>query len=392
MSENTEKDEDFDEISQEIADLSKVSAREIYLPSNELDLQLAMEGALDPRSKEFAQAIKLTPATLAHYRTNGKWIPAEHLLYVSSILAHEISLGDARIIVEMGPRHGKSELISVNTPIWMLEKYPWAEVLLTSYAADFATGFGRRVRDVFLQNEREILSTRIRDDVQQIAHFITTEGGSMVSAGVGGPITGRGAHLLLIDDYIKNWMEATSETTLNAIWDWFRTTAYTRLEPGGSCVILATRWAIKDLIGRLKEQDKDHMWTVITLPALAGANDPLNRLPGEALWPQRYPVEALNRIRALVGEYIFQALYQQDPKEIGETQADVNQIRILLEIPSPQNFRWVRSWDLASSKNKGDWTVGSLVGTNGRPSSSTAITMIADMVRDRPSFMKRESV
>lgn len=110
------------------------------------DLHLALEGTLDVRSQEYQNAVKLTPATLAYYRTKGSWIAAEHLLYVSSIIAHEISLGDARIIIECPPRHGKSELVSVNTPIWFLEKFPWASIILTSYAADLSEGFGRRVR------------------------------------------------------------------------------------------------------------------------------------------------------------------------------------------------------------------------------------------------------
>lgn len=358
-----------------------------------LDLQLAIEGALDPRSKEFRDAIKLTPATLAHYRTGGKWMPAEHLLYVSTVIAHEVSMGDARIIVEVPPRHGKSEEISVHTPIWFLEHWPWANVILTTYAADLAEGFGRRVRDSFLLDDAQeglgLLDTRIRPDVQRIDHFITTEGGGMASVGIGGPITGRGAHLLLVDDYVKNWAEASSEMVLQGIFNWFITTAYTRLEPGGSCIVLATRWAINDLIGRLLQEDKDHMWKVIRLPAIAEENDPLNRKVGEALWPARYPIEKLRQIQALMGSFMFDAMYQQDPKSAGESKADVEQIRIVDRIENEQLFRWTRSWDFAATaaqtkrKKRSDWTVGSLVGTNGRPGSPTARTAIVDMIRQK---------
>lgn len=365
------------------------------------DINLAVEGMLDPRSKEFAEAIKLTPATLAHYRTKGRWSPAEHLLYISSILATEISMGDARIIVEMPPRHGKSELISVHTPIWFLEHYPWANVLLTTYAAELATGFGRRVRDAFLQDEEGFLKTRIRDDVQRIDHFITTEGGGMGSVGIGGPITGRGAHLLLVDDYIKNWAEASSELVLQSHWDWFATTAYTRLEPGGSCVILATRWVLDDLVGRLVAQDKDHMWTVLRLPAIAEEPDPehgipadpLNRQPGEALWTARYPLDKLLQIRSIIGYFMFNAMYQQRPEPPSESKADTSQISIQDDIAHLQTYRFVRSWDLAATgmdektkqlrKKKGDWSVGTLIGTNGRPGSTLAKTAIMDMVREK---------
>jgi predicted phage terminase large subunit-like protein len=352
-------------------------------PMDSLDLRLAVEAALDPRSREFLDAIKLTPATLAHFNTNGAWLPAEHLLYTSSIIAHEVSMGDARIIIEEPPRHGKSEEASVHTPIWFLEKFPWAHVLLTTYAADLAKGFGRRVRDTFLQNPKGVLTTRIRDDVQQVAHFLTNEGGSMSSVGIGGPISGRGAHLLVVDDYIKNWVEASSDVTLKSIWDWFGTTAYTRLEPGGSCIILATRWTINDLIGRLKEADKNHMWTVIRLPAIAEANDPLNRNPGEALWPARYPIDKLRQIQSVVGDFVFSAMYQQNPKSAAETKADISQLRELDVIQNKQLFRWIRSWDTAATKEGGDWSVGTLMGTDGRPGSSTALTVLADMEREQ---------
>jgi predicted phage terminase large subunit-like protein len=345
---------------------------------------------LDPRSQEYQQAVKFSPATLAHYRTAGKWMPAEHLLYVSAILASEIAMGEARIIVEVPPRHGKSELISVHTPIWFLEHFPWASILLTTYAADLATGFGRRVRDAFLQDSGGFLKTRIRDDVQRTDYFLTTEGGGMGSVGVGGPITGRGAHLLLVDDYIKNWAEASSDLVLQAIWDWFITTAYTRLEPGGSCVILATRWVLNDLIGRLKESDQTGFWKCIRLPAIAGADDPLNRQIGEALWPARYPLDKLLQIRSILGEFMFSAMFQQDPKPVGETKVDIAQLREVEIIPNIQLYRWVRSWDFAATgdekkkrRNKSDWSVGTLIGTNGRPGATTATTAIADMIRGR---------
>jgi predicted phage terminase large subunit-like protein len=358
-------------------------------PPSQTDLQLAVEGILDPRSKEFRDAVKFTPATLANFRTGGKWVPAEHLLFLSSILAHEISQGDARIIVELPPRHGKSEEISVHTPIWFLEHWPWANVILSTYAAELASGFGRRVRDSFLLDDAtdgpQLLDTRIRDDVQRTDLFLTTEGGGMASVGIGGPITGRGANLLVIDDYLKNWAEASSDLVLQSIIDWFSSVAYTRLEPGGSCVILATRWVLNDLIGWLIKNDKNHMWTVIRMPALAEDNDVLNRAPGEALWPARYPKEKLLQIRDVVGDFIFNAMYQQDPKPIGETKADPEQIRMIDQLENPQLYRWVRSWDIAATdgkkKKKGDWTVGTLIGTNGRPGLPTALTCIFDMQR-----------
>ena len=344
--------------------------------------QADLESALDPRTQEFQDLVRLTPATFAHYRTDGKWIPAPHLLRAASIIAPQLMQGDARIIVEVPPRHGKSELLSVHTPIWFLEQFPWANVILTTYAADLSVEFGRRVRDAFIDNENGRLKAQVRDDAAKMSLFLTTQGGGMRSVGIGGPITGKGAHLLLVDDYIKNWEEASSPKTLDDIFNWFTTTAYTRLEPGGSCVILATRWVIDDLIGRLIAADKSHFWEVVRFPALAEENDPLGRAVGEALWPKRYSKAALESIKAILGEFMFDALYQQDPKTVKDSKADVTKIRYINAIP--ENFRWCRSWDLAATektaKNKADYSAGALVGTNSITGVSLSSTCIADMV------------
>ena len=205
----------------------------------------------------------------------------------------------------------------------------------------------------------------------------------MASVGIGGPITGRGAHLLIVDDYIKNWVEASSATTLESIWEWFRTTAYTRLEPWASCVILATRWASGDLIDRLKEQDKHARWKVIRLPAYAEVEDQLNREEGAALWPERYDLKALNDIEDVLGDFIFSAMYQQDPKSALDTKADIEKINWISQVDRPQTYKWVRSWDIAATKEGGDWTAGGLVGLFGRPGSALATTVVADLIHEQ---------
>ena len=134
----------------------------------------------------------------------------------------------------------------------------------------------------------------------------------MYATGIGGAITGRGADLLLVDDYLKNAKDASSETIRDDIYHWFVSTAMSRLEPGGTVIILATRWHQDDLIGRLLEQAPD-VWEYIRIPAIAEENDPLKRAPGEALWPERYNVEWLESQKALFGPYFWAALYRQDP-------------------------------------------------------------------------------
>lgn len=355
--------------------------------SQRTDIVSSLQRTLGP------DAWKLTPATYLNHVTQGKWVAAPHLLYISSIVASRVAQGNGRIIVSLPPRHGKSEMLSVGTPQWFLENYQDKHVILTSHTAELSTNFSRRVRDE-INIRKALLTVRLRPDASKMSHFITTRGGSLFSAGVGGPITGRGAHLLLVDDYLKTSEEAESPTIRGKINDWFKSTALTRLEPGGTCIILATRWHKYDLIGSLLgEQDPNRArigyesvdvmteedilegyveyageeWEYIELPAFAyesqGQGDPLGREPGEALWPWRYPKEYLERRRRTLGRYFWVSLYQQRPISRSEWLFDPDKIRYVDVAPDHDDMRWVRAWDMASEEEAGaDWTVGLLMG------------------------------
>lgn len=306
---------------------------------------------------------RLTPATFGHKLSRGDWIAAPHLLHISSIISRAIARGSGRIIISMPPRHGKTELVSYNTSAWTFENFPKKRVILAGYGADLSVEQGRRVRDLYLSEENhDLLRTRVSKSSGKADLWHTTEGGYMLSAGLGGPITGKGADLLLIDDYIKEIKEALSPTTRDYIYNWFRTVAYTRLEPGGTCIIIATRWHTDDLIGRLLK-DFPGMWTYIELPAIANANDPLDRIEGTALFPQRYPLDGaggLYEIKETMGSVFFNALYQQTPVDESKRLADKTWIRYAENLPEERDLKYVRFWDFAATEDGGDWTVGGL--------------------------------
>jgi predicted phage terminase large subunit-like protein len=221
-----------------------------------------------------------------------------------------------RLAVFMPPRHGKSNLASEVFPAWYLGRKPNHQVLFTTYGQDLADGFGRKVRNAVgdPKHVRSFPNSILSADSASSKRFNTEAGGVYYAVGAGGAVTGRGADLLLIDDPLKNREEADSRLIRDKLWDWFASTAYTRLMPNGAVVLIQTRWHEDDLAGRLLQGHEN--WTVINLPAIAEHGDMLNRHIGTALWPEQYGIEALENIRATIGEREFAALYQQRPSPL----------------------------------------------------------------------------
>lgn len=232
-----------------------------------------------------------------------------HLEYLSIAVARCINTHRGRLIVSMPPRHGKSQTCSIWAPVWALEKNPRNEVLLASYESDFAAKWSRQVRNV-LQANQASLRTRIDQGSRSAKRWNTTVGGGMVATGARGSITGRGADLLIIDDPHKNAEDSASVVRRQQVWDFYDTTARTRMSPGGSIIIIMTRWDEDDLVGRVLQEDGER-WEVITFPAIAGEYDVLGRQPGEALWPERYSIEDFKEFQNSPSTWA--SLYQQEP-------------------------------------------------------------------------------
>jgi predicted phage terminase large subunit-like protein len=227
-----------------------------------------------------------------------------------------------RLMVFMPPRHSKSETGTIHFPAWYLMRNPDKRVIITSYSADLAKTFSLRIRALVKEFGPKLFNVYLSDELAKAEQWaIKDHHGMLIAAGVGGPITGQGASLFIIDDPIKNAEEANSPTIRQKIWDWWTTTAYTRLEPDGAVVLTLTRWHEDDLAGRLIKQmgeEGQEQWHILRLPALAeDENDPMGRKIGEALWPSRYSRERLLEIQKSVGSYVWSALYQQRPQDLG---------------------------------------------------------------------------
>ena len=332
-----------------------------------------------------------TPATLGQTLSQGLWTPARHLVYVSNKIA-EIQYRPLRLIVTFPPRHGKSELISHWTPVWFLSHFPRLKVMLSSYEANFAASWGRRVRNTIAANQSELgiciagdsgaaatWETELFPKEENLKHPYLERGG-MNTAGVGGPITGKGANLFIIDDPVKNIAEAESLTYREAAWDWWRTTARTRLQPGASMIIIMTRWHDDDLVGRLLKEN-DENWEIINLPAIAESNDALGRQIGEPLWPEKYNREALAILEKIEGPRYWPALFQQRPVAEGGNIFKMEWWNEHFYTKQPQLLTIGQYWDTAFKKNAtSDYSV---CVTAGRTVDGI---VILDVWRDRVEF------
>lgn len=244
--------------------------------------------------------------------TNPDYIHAEHQRRLDEHLeAIEAGVID-RLMVFMPPRHGKSEKTTKRFPAWYLGRNPKRQIISSSYNSDLATDFGREVKGIISSPEYADVfsSVGLKQDSRAADRMNTNHGGAYFAVGVGTATTGRGAHLGIIDDPFKDREEADSETQRDKVWNWYRSTFYTRLMPGGAIVLVQTRWHEDDLAGRLLEQDgrveDGGQWTVLELPAIDD--------DGRALWPEWYDEEALARIKATIGPREWSALYQQRPQ------------------------------------------------------------------------------
>ncbi len=301
------------------------SLRQVYdaILSSPSSLRFASESEWQAMECQLARS---SPGLLALTTSRGKWQPAKHLVHLDIELVDAIEAARAGeidgIVVSMPPQHGKSELCSKHLPAWFLGSYPDKRVVVTSYEADFAGSWGRKARDI-LERFGHLFGVSVSKRSFAAQRWeIEHHDGGMVTAGVGGPITGKGADLLIVDDPIKNDEEARSASHREKQWEWWQSVASTRLRPGGLCVVIQTRWHRDDLTGRILRQAETtgRRWRQIKFPALAEQHDVLGRSPGEALWPEMYPRERLLQLQRTKTSYYWQALYQQDPLAEGGTE------------------------------------------------------------------------
>ena len=304
-----------------------------------------------------ASILRFNPSYLAG------WVHKDICVRLEKFM-HDIEDGkNPRLMLQMPPRHGKSTIASQEFPAWVLGHHPEWEIMGCSYAESLALDFSRAVRERLRDTEYHVLfkDTKLDRDNSNAQGWKTTKKGGFLPAGVGGAITGKGAHILIIDDPVKNSQEAESETTRESISNWYDSTAYTRLAPGGGVLIIQTRWHLDDLSGRLEYKMREgngDVFEVVRYPAVA-VEDEKWRKKGDPLHEARYDANQLIMIRKAVGERTWAALYQQNPVPDEGAAFQQSMIQYYRRDELPEELTKVSTWDLAiGQKEVNDRTVG----------------------------------
>lgn len=268
-----------------------------------------------------------------------------------------------RLMLFMPPRAGKSLIASHYFPAWALGQDPSLDFISTSYSSQLAEGFSRKARGLLKEPSYNAVfaKTKLDESTQSVGHWMTTDGGGYVAAGVGGGITGKGANVLIIDDPVRNQEDADSFTVREMQKGWYESTAYTRLAPGGGVLIIQTRWHLDDLSGWLEDKSNrktGDKFEVVRFPAIA-TEDEAYRKKGEALHPERYDLIAFERIKKAVGPRTWAALYQQNPVPDDGVYFKTQMFHYYETLPNRENLRYYASWDLAIGVEQvNDYTVG----------------------------------
>lgn len=335
------------------------------------------EVEVDAATKELAQR-ELSRRRLIefiqefHPRYKAGWVHHDICKRLEKFAADVEAGKSPRLMILMPPRHGKSQIASKLFPAWHLGHYPHHEIIACSYNISLALEFSREVRGVVRSDRYHVLFPHANIDPEfqgaEAWKLLSKTGvgaGGYIAAGIGGPINGKGAHVLIIDDPIKNAEEADSAEHRNKIDDWYKSTAYTRLAPGGGVLIIQTWWHDDDLAGRrmmeMKADETADQFEIVKYPAIAEEDEEF-RLKGDPLHQERYDIVALEKIKKTLGGdtgRFWAALYQQNPIPADGAFFNKEMFVYRTENVDTSYMHVYQSWDFAiGEKRYNDWTVG----------------------------------
>lgn len=302
--------------------------------------------------------------------TSGFTYSASHFKRIAEAMQRVFDGAADRLRIHMPPRHGKTETVTIRGVLYLLATRPGVRILVTGYNERFARKLGRKIR-----NEAIRQGIRLAEDKTASDEWYTADGSLVMARGVGSPPTGEGFDFIFIDDPVRRREDADSVVYRDKVWDWFTDDLLSRLQPSGAIIGVWTRWHEDDLAGRLKAQESEggDVWEVLSLPAIDEA--------GNALWPESWPLDVLNRRRRAMikrdGERSWEALFQQNPTPATGDMFDISRISIIDHAPD-DIVAVARAWDAAASKSAGDYTAAPKLGR-----TSGGDYVLLDMVRGR---------
>lgn len=318
-------------------------------------------------------------------------IVGEHHRRIAKLF-NRVAEGDLkRLIINIAPRHGKSEIASYLLPAWFLGLFPNKKIMQASHTADLAVGFGRKVRNLLDTDVYHDIfpETRLRADSKAAGRWNTDKGGDYNALGVGGAAAGKGADIFIIDDSVSEQQALMAETNpeiYDKVYEWYTIGPLQRLQPAGSIIVVETRWSKRDLTGQILKnsaQRGGEEWEVVEFPAILPS--------GRALWPEFWDIEELEAKRREMPAHRWEAQYQQSPTS--EVSAIVKREwwRVWPHDEPPKCEFTLMSWDTAFEKhNRADYTACTLWGVffHDDPESGTsnANIILLNAFRDRLEF------
>ena len=323
------------------------------------------------------------------------FIEGEHHKIMADAFERVVSGKLKRLIVNMPPRHTKSEFASYLLPAWFLGRAPEKKVIQTAHTAELAVGFGRKVRNLVgdVSFQEIFPGTKLRQDSKAAGRWNTNAEGEDFAFGVGGAVTGKGADLLIIDDpHSEQEARSPDVSVFDPVYEWYTSGPRQRLQPGGAIVIVMTRWHQRDLAGQIlkasQQREGSDGWEVIQLPAILPS--------GKSLWPEYWPKEELDKLKAELPASKWSAQYQQDPTAEEQALIKRDWWRTWEEDNPPDCDFIIQSWDTAFLKTeRADFSACTTWGVFFREDGSgkeNANIILLDSFKDRMEFPELKSV
>jgi predicted phage terminase large subunit-like protein len=367
------------------------------LTTDEVQQYLTLLDTLPPDS-EMIPKIRLLLDADRQEQCKEHFIPFVNEMWPSFIAGrHHKIMADAfervangtlkRLIINMAPRHTKSEFASYLFPAWFLGRFPHKKIIQTAHTAELAVGFGRKVRNlVNTPNYQKMFPTKLSTDSKAAGRWNTNKGGDYFAIGVGGAVTGKGADVLIIDDpHSEQEAMQGNPGVYDRVYEWFSSGPRQRLQPGGAIVVVMTRWSKRDLTGQIIQnsikRDGDE-WEVIEFPAIMPSGTPL--------WPEFWSQKELEAIRNEIPVSKWEAQYQQNPTSEQGALIKREHWKIWDKDHPPVCEYVIQSWDTAFEKNnRTDFSACTTWGVFYHPDdkgNSQANIILLDAFKERMEF------